>query len=133
MKRIFGIGIDIIDNNRILKIFENPVKQSLFLNKVLHLNEISEFNSLLNEKKKVTFLASRWAYKESLIKATGNRNIIFSETYLIKDETGKPFIKLEEKNGEIIRNLKISSLHVSLSHEESYSIATVIAETNQSN
>jgi phosphopantetheinyl transferase (holo-ACP synthase) len=43
MKGIYGIGTDIVNNLRIKKIIEGPLKQR-FLNKVLHKFEIEEFN-----------------------------------------------------------------------------------------
>lgn len=41
----------------------------------------------------------RWAFKEAIVKATGKRELIFPNMYLIKDiDTLKPILKLEEPN-----------------------------------
>jgi phosphopantetheine--protein transferase-like protein len=84
---IKGVGVDIAQISRFKKIIESKHCEN-FLRKVLHLKEIEEYR-LLNEDKKAIFLASRWSYKEALVKALGDKGLIFSSVRLVKDETGK--------------------------------------------
>ena len=70
----------------------------------------------------------RWAFKESLVKASGRKDLIFSSMYLEKDIiTRKPTVKLIQPNDKIlIEELNIKDIQISISHENEYSIAFVI-------
>lgn len=69
---IKGVGIDIIENSRIAKLLKFETR---FLNKVLHETEIKTLSEYILDKKRIQFIASRWALKESLVKATKNKYI----------------------------------------------------------
>ena len=83
MNHIKGIGVDITKISRFLNIINKY--ENNFIHKILHINEIGEYN--INIKSR--FLASRWSYKEALVKATGNKKIIFTKVYLEKNNEGK--------------------------------------------
>jgi phosphopantetheine--protein transferase-like protein len=83
---IKGVGVDIAQISRFKRIIESKHCEN-FLRKVLHCKEIEEYR-LLNEDRRAVFLASRWCYKEALVKALGNKGLIFSSVRLVKDETG---------------------------------------------
>ncbi len=101
---IKGIGVDIVQHNRIkLKIAP----------KVLVPSELNKFNTL-NDELKVEFLASRFASKEAIIKAT-NKAVKFSDIEISNDDSGSPIVNIE--------NIKLS-----ISHEQEYSIAFAIWE-----
>ena len=68
MKTI-GIGVDIAANIRFKQIIEKSSKDR-FLNKVLHNREIEIFYKKQVLDVQVQYLASRWAAKEALVKAT---------------------------------------------------------------
>ncbi|EGR28777.1 hypothetical protein IMG5_169130 [Ichthyophthirius multifiliis] len=125
MKGIYGIGTDIVKNIRIQRIIQASIKQR-FLNKVLHQIEIDEFNNKTDIQMQVRYLASRWAYKESLVKASGRKDLIFNHIYLEKDNE-RPIVKLIDTNYKIIyQEMQIKDIQVSISHEEDYSIAFVV-------
>ena len=63
---IFGIGVDIVDLDRIKKIYSKYGDK--FAYKILNENEIKGFNSVKN---KSSFLAKRFAAKEAIGKALG--------------------------------------------------------------
>jgi holo-[acyl-carrier protein] synthase len=92
---IKGVGIDIAHIPRFTKILEKY--EVGFINKVLHKKEIDEYKDLNDIKRKSKYIASRWAYKEALVKASGFKNIIFNKVYLEKNQQGKPFLKIEEE------------------------------------
>lgn len=93
----------------------------------------------------ILLIGLRWSFKEAVVKASGRKDLIFPDMYLVKGETGKslfsfnktskfdkgkPKIKFLNTNLTIIENeLKIADSHVSISHEDEYSIAYVILET----
>jgi holo-[acyl-carrier protein] synthase len=131
MNLIKGVGVDITKITRFSKILKEKYAKN-FLNKALHPKEILELNALKREDLKAKFLASRWCYKEALVKASGNKSLIFSKVYLEKDSSGKPSINFDEeyiKNNEKINEIN-NKLHMSLSHEDDTTVAIVIIENN---
>ena len=94
---IFGIGVDIVLNSRMARILNASYAQR-FLVKVLHPKEISEIESKKTFDQKVSYLATRWSYKEACVKACGKKELIFPKIYLIKDEDGKPTVVFEQEN-----------------------------------
>ena len=61
---IIGIGVDIVDNKRILK----SIKNKKFILKIFTNKEINQVKKINN---KASFYAKRFAAKESLSKAIG--------------------------------------------------------------
>lgn len=157
---IKGVGIDIVENNRILKVIEKHEKS--FLKKVLHSSELKNYNNISLQKSKVSYLASRWAVKEALVKAISNKSLIYSSIFIEKEINGKPFIMIDKHNfdyynspfkaynnkekeeleNELVNNFNhINSiieginrnevkLFCSISHEDNYSTAIVMYTEN---
>lgn len=151
---IKGIGIDIVENNRIAKIIKK--NELRFINKVLSKSEIFQYNKFPIFKAKEIFLSSRWAVKEALVKAISNKYIIFNLVTINKEPNGKPLICIDKHNLDLnkspyyyiqsekeklskekdlitnfneINNIidnKNLILQCSVSHEENYSIGLVI-------
>lgn len=96
------IGIDIVEHERI--------KLNL-ASKILTVNEYSQFEKLLNYEQKVEYLASRFAAKEAIIKAT-NKRYLLNEIEILRTDN-KPKIN--------INNIKLS-----ISHEKKYSVAMCV-------
>lgn len=127
---IFGCGIDVINNSRILKIIsENRLErfgQKIFseLEYKMHLYMNSDYFKI----------ASRFAAKEAFAKAMGTGIgglYAFKEIEILSDELGKPYIKLlgnSEKNFLNAINYKHHKIFCSMSHEKEYSVAQVIVE-----
>ena len=81
----------------------------------------------------VQFLASRWALKEAMVKATQNRSLIYHGMFLYKphktDTNSRIQLRTDNaQNEEILSNLGVKHIHSSLSHEDDYSIAFVVLE-----
>ena len=123
---IRGIGIDIIENARIHRIFARF--GYLFAKKILSSNELKEFS---NAQNKPNFLAKRFASKEAFSKALGTgvaKGIKFKEINILNEKNGKPYIKLLGKTKQIAykkikkKNYKIS---LSISDEKNYAVAFV--------
>jgi holo-[acyl-carrier protein] synthase len=119
MEKILGIGIDICKTQRIANILVKPYSYK-FINRVLHKNE---------QEKPITaeYLSSRWAAKEALVKATGNKLLVFSDIQVIYNAIGQPQFKFYSSALEAL-SFKIFLL--SISHEKEYSVAVVISILN---
>lgn len=128
---ISGIGSDIVEINRIKKIYEQFGER--FLNKHFHQYEIDAFNNL-SKKKQIPFLAKRFAAKEAMAKAMGTgfiNQIKLKEIYVKNNAAGKPNINLDGETSIFFQalNKRTQKVHLSLSDEISYAIAFVIIET----
>lgn len=114
---IKGIGIDIVELNRVRTINE---RQPKFIKRILTENEILLFETL-SKSRQIEFLAGRFAAKEAYAKAKGTglgEYLSFLDIEILPDLFGKPEIKTKEK--EIV--------HLSISHSREYAVAQVIIE-----
>lgn len=113
---IVGIGIDITELYRIAKSIEQP----RFLERILTERE-RELASALAGKRKVEFVAGRFAAKEAFSKAIGTgigKEVGFQDIEIINDERGKPIVHASYPY----------VIHISISHSNDYAIAQVILE-----
>lgn len=117
MLMIKGIGIDIVELSRIQKINE---RQKRFAERILTENEKEKFDRL-EGKRKVEFLAGRFAAKEAFSKAYGTgigKELSFLDINILTDDKGKPYIQNPIGEG----------VHLSISHSAEYAVAQVIIE-----
>ena len=125
--KIFGIGVDIVDNNRFKKLFKN--KQ--FINRICSQKEIGV---LKNKKNKISFLAKRFSAKEAFVKSLGigfRDNLCFTDISILNDNKGKPYFLFNKNLKKILKkkyNLNIFKAHLSLSDEKKHSISYVILQ-----
>lgn len=133
---IIGIGTDLISVKRIeniLRIFNQK-----FINKIFTNNEINFINSKKSDKdnllRQSLFYAKRFSAKEAFSKAIGlgiGRGIDFCDIEIVNDNFGKPKINLlNNKEKFLQQHLSIQNfaIHLTLSDEKEYAIATVIIE-----
>jgi holo-[acyl-carrier protein] synthase len=116
---ISGIGIDIIELNRIKTIID---RQPKFIQRILTENELMVFEKLSVERR-VEFLAGRFAAKEAYAKANGTglgNQLSFLDIEIQPDSMGKPQIIAPIKEG----------VHLSISHSRDYAVAQVVIEKN---
>ena len=113
---ITGIGIDIIDVERIKKII---IQRPRFLDRIFTSSEIRYCE---RKKNKYQNLASRFASKEAFFKALGKR-IKWTDIEVTNLSTGKPQLKIKTKE-----QYPFTTIHVSISHLEDYAVAVVILE-----
>ncbi|MBE7048192.1 MAG: holo-[acyl-carrier-protein] synthase [Ruminococcaceae bacterium] len=120
---VIGNGIDIIEINRIA----TAMKRERFLTKNFSVAENAYF-----AKKQYTpsVVAVNFAAKEAFSKALGTGICGFSlwEVEVLRDERGKPYLRLNGHAKKAAENAKVTHWHVSLSHSRDYAIANVIAE-----
>tara|TARA_B100001540_G_C15699160_1_gene592991 strand:+ start:498 stop:881 length:384 start_codon:yes stop_codon:yes gene_type:complete len=122
--KIVGIGVDIVDNNRIRKMAKNKN----FLSRIFSKYEITASKKKSN---KVSFYAKRFAAKEAFSKSLGSgfrNNLNFKDIVVKNDRYGMPFFYISKKIKFLItKKFKIKKFYFTLSiaDEKTYSIAFV--------
>ena len=122
---ILGIGTDIFDVERMKSRLD---KQPSFIDGIFTDNEINYCNQFKNKAQR---FAARYAAKEAFLKAigTGWRNgITFKDINIVNDDLGKPNIELSGIAKDIADKLKVTSIHLSMSHTNSLANAFVIIQ-----
>ncbi len=128
---IIGIGTDLIEIERIENIYDKYKEK--FLNRVFSKEEIKYSQSKNKKQEIIKSLSARFAAKEAFSKAlgTGFRDgINMKDISVSLDEYGKPDINVEGKSVELMKNMGINGIHVSLSHVKDYATAMVVLEKN---
>ncbi|UCG77537.1 MAG: holo-ACP synthase [Nitrospirota bacterium] len=121
---IYGVGVDIVKIDRIQSAVEKWGEG--FLRKVFTENEIEYCYS-----KKVPYLslAVRFAAKEAFIKAiSGEITVSLKDVEVVTEGSGRPNIKVYGKVKEFIEDKNIRNIHLSLSHEKEFGVATAVLE-----
>lgn len=123
---IIGTGIDLVHIPRIEKVFD--ARGDRFARHVLHDKEYPEFEK---SRYPARFLAKRFAVKEAATKALGTgqaQEVLLRHFYVLHNEHGKPELHADEKARTLADALGINAMHVSISDEEEYAMASVILE-----
>lgn len=123
---IVGIGIDLIT---IKDLREKLLNQS-FVNKVFTENEIDYCQSYSSS---VEHFAGKFAAKEAFMKAIGKgiqQGVWFKQIEVANAASGAPRLKLIRQALDMVIELKISKIHVSISHSKDHAVAIVILETS---
>lgn len=133
---IFGIGIDLLNIDRLEKLYLK-FQEKLF-DKIL---SNSEKEILVNKNDKLNFLAKRFSVKESFVKAVGfgfGKNIGLTDINVINNLNGKPEIFLSEKakvflSGYFLVDFNDIKINVSITDEKPYINTIVIISKNEDN
>ena len=122
---VIGMGIDIIEIDRIKKAIERSNK---FLDRCFSEEEKIFFDT---RNRRGEVIAGNFAAKEAFAKAmgTGIREFELAEISVLRDALGKPYIKLSGSAREIVNIMAVSTIHVSISHCRQYAVANVILES----
>lgn len=137
-----GIGIDIIDKNRVRNIYLKFGKK--FLKKILNQDEILETLNA-TEEKIISILSNRFCVKEAISKAIGsgisNNYLTFNDLIIKKTKSGQPFLLKNEKilnsiiffkedmlkNYNLLNKITIENISFSISISDEKNISTAIA------
>jgi holo-[acyl-carrier protein] synthase len=125
---IFGIGIDIIEIERIKKSIERFDK--IFLNKIYTKTEL---DYCLSKKNKYQHFAARFAAKEAIAKAlaTGwSKGFRWKDIEIYNEKSGMPSVKLSGNLSEFLGSDKL--LKITMSHSEHYVTCFAIIYVNNS-
>ncbi|MHB8580181.1 MAG: holo-ACP synthase [Ignavibacteriaceae bacterium] len=119
---VFGIGVDIIEIDRVKKSVDKYGDN--FLNKIY---TETELNYCLNKASKYQHLAARFAAKEAVYKAlsTGwNKEIGWHDIEIYNEANGMPLVKLKGDLESFLSNGR--SLKISISHSRDYVVCMAI-------
>ena len=123
--KIIGIGVDIVNNERIKKVIKNK-------NFIKRIYSDSEIKDSKKKQNKVNFFAKRFAAKEAFVKSLGTglrEKINLKDISIINNKLGKPYFLINKKIKNIIKKkFRVNSFNffLSISDEKKYSIAFVI-------
>ena len=126
--KILGIGVDIIENNRI----KNSLKNTKFKKRIYSDKELRQY---VLSKNKNNFFSKRFAAKEAFAKALGTgfrMNLNFKDIEIIKDKKGKPgYIKTKKITKIIQKKFKVKNFNcfLSISDDKDYSTAFAIIQS----
>lgn len=123
---IVGLGTDIAEIERVEKALARSGEA--FAKRILTESELKTFFSL---KQQGRFLAKRFAVKEAASKALGTGialGVSFQDFNVSNDEHGAPVLTLSNKALEIAEQKGVAHVHLSISDERHYAVATVILE-----
>ncbi len=123
--RIVGIGTDIVECLRIAQMIDRHGE--LFVNRVYTPAEIRYCQS---RKQATQHFAGRWAAKEAILKALGTgwrRGISWRDMEVRNDEQGRPQVALRGAVRDLVEQLGVREILVSISHCRSHAMAYALA------
>ena len=121
---ILGVGLDILETQRMSAKAEDPG----FLNRFMHPDEIAYARK--SKEDPAMIYASRFAAKEAFGKALGIglRGLTLRDISVDHDAVGRPFLSLYGTALKAYRKAGGTSVHLSISHQDSVVAAVVIIE-----
>ncbi len=123
---IFGIGIDIIEIERIEKLLQKSEER--FLSRIFTDEEQTYCNRMA---RRAANYAARFAAKEAFVKALGtgfSQGISWRDISIRNEKSGKPVLVLTGIALEIYKEYGILNSNVSLSHSLTHGTSIVILE-----
>ena len=122
---IIAHGIDIVEIHRLTQLLQQSAPH--FEPRCFTVTELTVAGSAAN---RIQFLAGRLAAKEAVLKTLGtgwSQGTSWTDIEIQQLPTGQPFIVLYSRCQEIAATMGISQWLVSISHTQSYALASVIA------
>lgn len=113
---IIGTGTDIAEVPRLKKAVEKW--GTAFTGRIFTSRELEYAGSKLN---KYIHLAGRFAAKEAVFKAVGNKDLTFKDIEIINADDGKPLCRFTTDKAPGVK------VHISISHVKNYAVANAIA------
>jgi holo-[acyl-carrier protein] synthase len=123
---IYGIGIDLVENDRIEKIIQKWGEK--FLSRVFSDREIAYCGRYAQAS---IHYGARFAVKESFLKAIGiglGRGVKLLEIEVVNEESGKPELMLSGGAQDFFVKAGIEKIHLSITHTKNYASAMVLLE-----
>lgn len=107
------IGIDLVEHKDILANYEALAER------ILSEAELKVYKTFKLEKRKIEYVASRFAAKEALFKALGSyeKPYSFKDASILNKPNGRPYIEAPSIP---------FSFHITISHTDNYSVAFVV-------
>ena len=121
---IFGIGVDVLRQDRISALHEKFGDR--LAARILMPAEIAQFEKA---KRPLRFLAMRFAAKEAIVKAMGTgfaHGMWIRDTGVVSNAWGKPEIIWSERGRQMCEKLGIGEGHVTLTDEAGLIVAVAV-------
>jgi holo-[acyl-carrier protein] synthase len=125
MPEIIGIGTDITECLRIARMIERY--GDLFINRVFTAEEVRYCRS---RKQATQHFAGRWAAKEAILRALGSGwspGINWRDVEVRGEPGGKPVVALRGGARELVEQLGVTEIQVSISHCRTHASAFALA------
>jgi holo-[acyl-carrier protein] synthase len=126
---IFGIGTDILQIDRIQKIYERHGER--FISHLLMPEEETLFRT---KSRAVRFLAMRFAAKEAIVKAMGTgfaQGMWLRDAGVVQNAWGRPAIIWSERGRDMCDKLGIGECHITLTDEAGLVVAVAVLMRKQ--
>ncbi|MBP7341718.1 MAG: holo-ACP synthase [Smithellaceae bacterium] len=123
---IYGIGIDLVENERMEKIIAKWGEK--FLSRVFSDGEIAYCS---RHAQASLHYGARFAVKEAFLKAIGTglgRGVRLREIEVVNEESGKPDVHVSGGARRYLDDAGIDRIHLSITHTKNYASAVVLLE-----
>ncbi len=112
---VIGTGVDITEVRRLRQAIEKWGAE--FLNRVFTKEELKYAKT---RSSRYQHLAGRFAAKEAVFKALGDKDLGWKDVQIVNDKEGKPnCLILNSKNKKV-------DVHISISHVKTYAVASAV-------
>jgi len=112
---IVGTGVDITEVRRLRQAVDKWGEA--FLNRIFTAQELENARTRVS---RYQHLAGRFAAKEAVFKALGDKNLNWKEVQILNHPDGRPYC-------QILKRTRASyDIHISISHVKSYAVASAI-------
>jgi len=121
---IFGIGIDVLQADRIEQVYARHGQRF-----VDHLLMPEEHAQLSRTRRRVRFLAMRFAAKEAIVKGMGTgfaHGVWIRDVGIIQNSWGRPEVVYSERGAKVRDSLGIGEGHVTLTDEAGLVVAVAV-------
>src|SRR3990170_4657224 len=121
---IKGIGVDIVEIDRINRVIEN--RKDRFVNRIFTRDEQTY---CLSKPRPWRHFAARFAAKEAVSKAlgTGAKGMRWTDVEVRRDAKGCPYIKLSGGAAELAQEKGVCDVAISLSFNRNNAVASAVA------
>ncbi|OGV64533.1 MAG: holo-[acyl-carrier-protein] synthase [Lentisphaerae bacterium RIFOXYB12_FULL_65_16] len=123
---IIGIGVDVLEVERMQRTIDRYGDQFLG-----HVFTDEERREAPTGAGKAAYYAGRWAAKEAIAKALGTgigRRCGWTDIRVLRGPDGQPQVTLHGVGAATASTLKVSRIHISISHERKLACASAVAE-----
>jgi len=123
---IFGVGTDIVELSRVQAAYDRFGEK--FAQRILMDEEMELYR---RSKRRVRFLAMRFAGKEAAVKAMGTgfaHGVWLRDVGIINNDWGRPLLVWSERGRRVCERLGIGGGHVSLTDEAGLIMAFAVVE-----
>ena len=123
---IVGIGVDLVDLERIRRMIERY--EDRFLDRILTAGEKAY---CARHRDRTPPVAARFAAKEAVLKALGtglDHGIRWCDVEVVRGTSGPPRIELHAAAAAHAKGMSIDHVHISLTHDRGAAVAMVVLE-----